>query len=59
LLPKKTPPNQTQFAHVAGTGVYPQAYWTAFVTRPISATLLAIAVLALLGPRLWAMARSR
>ncbi|MBM3478724.1 MAG: tripartite tricarboxylate transporter permease, partial [Alphaproteobacteria bacterium] len=33
--------------------------WTTFVTRPLSATLLAIAVLALFGPRLWAMARSR
>jgi putative tricarboxylic transport membrane protein len=32
---------------------------TTFLTRPISATLLAIAVLALIGPRLWAMARRR
>jgi putative tricarboxylic transport membrane protein len=39
--------------------VISQGDWTAFVTRPISATLLAIAVLALFGPRLWAMARSR
>jgi putative tricarboxylic transport membrane protein len=39
--------------------VISQGDWTAFVTRPISATLLAIAVLALLGPRLWSLARSR
>jgi putative tricarboxylic transport membrane protein len=36
-----------------------QGDMTTFLTRPISATLLAIAVLALIGPRLWAMARRR
>ena len=39
--------------------VISQGDWTTFVTRPITATLLAIAVLALFGPRLWAMARNR
>ena len=34
-----------------------QGDMTTFLTRPISATLLAIAVLALFGPKLWAMAR--
>jgi putative tricarboxylic transport membrane protein len=33
-----------------------QGDMTAFLTRPISATLLALAVLALVGPKLWAMA---
>ncbi len=32
---------------------------TTFLTRPISATLLAIAVLALIGPKLWEMMRRR
>jgi putative tricarboxylic transport membrane protein len=36
-----------------------QGDMTTFLTRPISATLLAVAVLALIGPRLWAMARRR
>ncbi len=32
---------------------------TTFLTRPISATLLALAVLAVVGPKLWQMARRR
>jgi putative tricarboxylic transport membrane protein len=37
-----------------------QGDWTTFITRPASATLLAVAVLALAGPRLWgAMMRRR
>ncbi len=32
---------------------------TTFLTRPISASLLALAVLAVVGPRLWQMARRR
>jgi putative tricarboxylic transport membrane protein len=32
---------------------------TTFLTRPISATLLAVAVLALVGPKLWGMMRRR
>jgi putative tricarboxylic transport membrane protein len=31
--------------------------WTVLFTRPLSATLLALAVLGLVGPRLWALAR--
>lgn len=34
-----------------------QGDWTTFVTRPISLTILLLAALALLGPRLYAMAR--
>jgi putative tricarboxylic transport membrane protein len=34
-----------------------QGDMTAFLTRPISAALLALAVLALVGPRLWGMTR--
>ncbi|KAA2235770.1 tripartite tricarboxylate transporter permease [Salinarimonas soli] len=33
--------------------------WTVFFTQPLSAALLAIAVLALLGPRLWDLATRR
>jgi putative tricarboxylic transport membrane protein len=31
--------------------------WTVLLTRPLSASLLALAVLGLVGPRLWALAR--
>ena len=34
-----------------------QGDWTTFLTRPISASILALAVLALVGPRLWGMFR--
>jgi len=34
-----------------------QGDMTTFLTRPLSATLLALAVLALVGPKLWAMTR--
>ncbi len=34
-----------------------QGDWTAFVTRPGSAVLLGLAVLALVGPRVWGMVR--
>jgi putative tricarboxylic transport membrane protein len=33
--------------------------WTVFLTKPLSAALLLIAVLALLGPRLWDLATRR
>ncbi len=36
-----------------------QGDWTTFLTRPISATILAIAVLALLGPFLWGLVARR
>ncbi|PZW44992.1 putative tricarboxylic transport membrane protein [Humitalea rosea] len=37
--------------------VISQGDWTTFLTRPASATLLAIAVLALVGPRIWGLVR--
>jgi putative tricarboxylic transport membrane protein len=36
-----------------------QGDWTTFLTRPISLTILCIAVLALVGPRLWGVLRAR
>ena len=36
-----------------------QGDWTTFVTRPISLTILVIAALALVGPRLWGAWRAR
>jgi putative tricarboxylic transport membrane protein len=36
-----------------------QGDMTAFLTKPISASLLALAVLALVGPKLWGMVRKR
>jgi putative tricarboxylic transport membrane protein len=31
--------------------------WTTLVTRPISASILLVALLAVAGPRLWSLAR--
>ncbi|MBI0537805.1 tripartite tricarboxylate transporter permease [Roseomonas sp. KE2513] len=36
-----------------------QGDWTTFLTRPISATILVLAVVALVGPRLWAFRQRR
>jgi len=36
-----------------------QGDWTVFFTRPLSATLIAIALLALAGPQIWAAMQRR
>ncbi len=39
--------------------VISQGDWTTFITRPISAVLLAVALVALVGPRIWTFAARR